>query len=478
MEEICNQQKKLPLYIVETNDNKMKGCNYMKKKIVCIMLVTGMLLSNLLVACGTKTELPIEPTVGVDVQEEYKDETRIIQDEVVTAMPKALKEMKNLSAESNTEICIDYYIENFEPVQKFGYTLFKEHLQEENPVLSPVSAYVALTMAGDGANGNTYDEFCNVLGDMTVMSDYMMNEFPVQTDDLKVQLANSVWIDDEFTADDYWVGCIKSFYDAQAFQNDLKTEQTMQAMNEWVNIHTNGLIKDMLEQPLEDETRLVLFNALYFKGMWCNTFIPEGTYEETFYAKDGEIQVPMMHQSMERYEYFSNEDVAGVVMPYREGNYAFVAFMPQNVKDTIRNVYKGMTPEKVKELLESRQNILINLTLPKFEVSFDKKLNDSLKNMGLVDAFDEENADFSRMGTADSGYPICINLVRQKAVVKIDEEGTEAAAVTECVMVDTCALIEKEPIEVCFNRPFGYMIMDMETQIPLFMGIMDNPVEE
>lgn len=452
----------------------------MKKKILSMGMVVGMTVSNLLIACGTieETELLTQPT---EVETIQKQEIKVVEDEVVPVTRGVLEQLTNLSEQSNTEVCIDYWVEEFSPVTEFSYQLFKEHLQEKNPVLSPVSAYIALTMAGDGADGNTFDEFLKVLGkngDMTVMSDYMMNEFPVQTDDLKVQLANSVWIDDEFTADDYWVGCIKSFYDAQAFQNDLKTEQTMQAMNEWVNIHTNGLIKDMLEQPLEDETRLVLFNALYFKGMWCNTFIPEGTYEETFYAKDGEIQVPMMHQSMERYEYFSNEDVAGVVMPYREGNYAFVAFMPQNVKDTIRNVYKGMTPEKVKELLESRKNILINLTLPKFEVSFDKKLNDSLKNMGLVDAFDEENADFSRMGTADSGYPICINLVRQKAVVKVDEEGTEAAAVTECVMVDTCALIEKEPIEVCFNRPFGYMIMDMETQIPLFMGIMDNPVAE
>ena len=447
----------------------------MKKKIMSIVLLMGMVASNLLVACGMKTEPVIEK------ETQTTQEMSVIKDEIVPTVTGALKEVRDLSAESNVGICIDYAIDTFAPVQKFGYRLFKENLQNENPVLSPVSAYIALTMAGNGASENTYDEFLTVLGengDMTVMSDYMINVFPKKADNLKVQLANSAWIDDEFTVSKDWIGKITSLYDAQAFQNDLKTEQTMHAMNEWVNIHTNGLIKEMIEQPLDKETRLVLFNALYFKGLWCNAFWPESTYDETFYAKDGDIQVPMMHQSMEHYDYFSNDEVVGAVMPYRDGNYAFVAFMPQNVKDNVRNIYKEMTPEKVGALLESGQSTLMNLTLPKFEVSFDQKLNDSLMNMGLVDAFDREKADFSEMGTTDSGYPICIDIVRQKAVVKLDEEGTEAAVVTEIAMVDTCALLVEEPIEVRFNRPFGYMIMEMETQIPLFVGIMDNPVAE
>lgn len=445
----------------------------MKKKVISTILVMGVLASNLLVACGTKVEH--------EVVTEQPQEMKIMKDEVVPTVTGALDEIFNLSKESNTEICIDYCIGNMKPVQEFGYALFKEHLQEENPVLSPVSAYIALTMAGNGAAGNTYDEFLNLLGsngEMTVMSDHMMNAFPMETEDLKVQLANSAWIDDEFTVADDWIGEITSLYDAEAFQDDLATEQAMDAMNEWVDIHTNGLIKKMINQQLDKETRLVLFNALYFKGLWCNAFWPESTYDETFYAKDGDIQVPMMHQSMEHYDYFSNDEVVGVVMPYRDGNYAFVAFMPQNVKDNIRNIYEEMTPEKVGALLESRQSTLMNLTLPKFEVSFDQKLNESLLNMGLVDAFDREKADFSEMGTTDSGYPICIDIVRQKAVVKLDEEGTEAAAVTEIAMCDTCALLVEEPIEVRFNRPFGYMIMEMETQIPLFVGIMDNPVAE
>ena len=138
-----------------------------------------------------------------------------------------------------------------------------------------------------------------------------------------------------------------------------------------------------------------------------------------------------------------------------------------------------MTADGLSYLLEDRQNLLVNVKLPKFEVSFDKMLNDSLINMGLADAFDKEKADFSSLGTMDSGNPVYISLVRQKAVVKVDEEGTEAAAATEVAIKEACALLpENEPIDVFFDQPFLYLIMDMENQLPLFMGIMDNPVAE
>lgn len=453
----------------------------MKKKVVSTIFVAGMLASNMLVACGTKAEVEVTTKQQQEVVMTEQQEIEVIKDEVVPTVTGTLEEVTNLSAESNTEICIDYSIESMKPVQEFGYALFKEHLHEKNPVLSPVSAYIALTMAGNGAAGNTYDEFLKVLGengDMTVMSDYMMNAFPTETEDLKVQLANSAWIDDEFTVADDWIGEITSLYDAEAFQDDLATEQAMDAMNGWVNIHTNGLIKKMVNQPLDKDTRLVLFNALYFKGLWCNAFLPESTYEEAFYTKAGEIQVPMMHQHMEHYTYFKNRKVSGVVMPYRDGNYAFVAFMPRDEKEDIREIYQSLTEEQMSDWLKDSESTLMNLTLPKFEVSFDQELNQSLQNMGLGDAFDPEKADFSKMGTSVYGYPFYISLVRQKAVVKLDEEGTEAAAVTEIAMADTCALIETEPIDVRFNRPFGYMIMDMETELPLFMGIMDSPSVE
>lgn len=454
----------------------------MKKKIIMALLAATM-ITNMLVGCGGNQEA----ANGEDVT--VKDETVKTQEKDVTAKDETVKtqeeekvEVVNLSEKSNQKIEIDYNIDTYQPVQDFGFALFKENIQDTNPVLSPVSAYIALTMAGNGAQGNTKQEFENVLGkneDMTAMSESMMHLLPKKTDRLTVELANSAWIDDAFTVKEEWIGQITSFYDAEAYQTDVSTQEAMNAMNTWIDKNTHGLIQKMIEQPFDPETRMVLFNTLYFKGKWGNPFTMESTYEEDFHISDTEtVQVPMMHQSEEYYDFIETDTIKGIVMPYADSNLSFIALMPQGGM-TIREVCEGLTAEGLSYLLEDRQNLLVNVKLPKFEVSFDKMLNDSLINMGLADAFDKEKADFSSLGTTDSGNPVYISLVRQKAVVKVDEEGTEAAAATEVAIMEACALLpENEPIDVFFDQPFLYLIMDMENQLPLFMGIMNNPVAE
>lgn len=119
---------------------------------------------------------------------------------------------------------------------------------------------------------------------------------------------------------------------------------------------------------------------------------------------------------------------------------------------------------------------MINLRLPKFEISFDRTLNDILADMGLRSAFDPDSADFTGIGVPQSGNPLYIDLVRQKAVIRVDEEGTEAAAVTMVAMNDLCAPLEEQtPIDVFFDEPFLYMIVEDESGVPLFMGIVDDP---
>lgn len=434
-----------------------------KKRIMTLMSI--LITTGLCAGCGNKQDLAI----GAE----------IIGEELGKTQGEDIVKVVNLSEETNTEICIDYSIDTYQPVQDFGFALFKENMNETNPVLSPVSAYIALTMAGNGAEGNTRQQFQDVLskdGDMTILSDSMMNMLPKKTENLTVELANSAWIDDEFTVKDEWIGEVTSLYDTQAFQANVSSVEAMNAMNEWVEDNTQGLIKQMLEEPLEEETRLVLFNTLYFNGKWQNPFMMETTYEGDFHVSDTEtVQVPMMHQYDERYEFFENDYIKGIIMPYRDSNLAFVPILPQGNAD-IRDRLT-LTADGLSGIMEGREYQTVHVKMPKFEVSFDKVLNDSLINMGLVDAFDGEKADFSGIGTTDSGYPIYISLVRQKAVVKVDEEGTEAAAATEVAMAECTALLE-EPIEMYFDKPFLYLIMDMETELPLFMGIMDNPMAE
>lgn len=394
--------------------------------------------------------------------------------------------VENLTEKAIQEICIDYAIQSYEDVQNFGYELFAQNISDQNPVLSPVSAYLALSMAGCGADGATADEFVNVLGGMDVFSDDMMNHLPQSGDFLTLSLANSAWIDDEFIVDSEWLGTVKSLMHAEAFQADLSTEDAMNSMNSWIAKQTNGMIDKMVENPLDAMSRLVLFDTLYFKGKWETPFEAENTHTEAFYVnkqRNQTEQVEMMNLYWTYLDYISTDFAEGVILPYQnnpeegvEPKLAFVALKPTGDGD-IRDLYSKLTVENIKILLLNRQNEMAHLKLPKFEVTFDKVLNNSLYNMGLTECFDDEKADFRKMGKTKSGYNLYISMVRQKAKIIVDEEGTEAAAVTEIDMRDG-GVFMTDLKELYFNEPFLYMIMDMERELPLFIGIMDNPKKQ
>ena len=166
--------------------------------------------------------------------------------------------------ENITQISQEYGQEDADmdaKVSDFSYDLLGFHAQDKNPVLSPVSAYLALSMAGCGADGATRDAFDNVLGkDMVKLADDMMHTFPSKSDALKLSIANSAWIDDEFTVNDAWMDTIQSRMGAEPYQADLSTEETMNHINNWIDEKTNGMIDKMLTEPLEDQTRLALFS--------------------------------------------------------------------------------------------------------------------------------------------------------------------------------------------------------------------------
>lgn len=383
---------------------------------------------------------------------------------------------ENLTDGLDTQICIDYDIKSYESVQEFSYELFQQNLDEENPVLSPVSAYLALGMAGKGAKGDTLAEFQQVLGtDLECIPHSLMTTLPRDLEGMKIALANSAWVDDQFEAEkDYLVG-IDSFYLSDVYRATLSTQQTMQDMNAWIDENTNGLIPTLLKEPLDEDVVLALFNTIYFNGEWMYEFKEENTTERDFVTEDGTVeQVEMMHLYGEDLQYVNTEDAVGVVLPYEDESMAMVALMPAG-NQTVREMYEAMEWSDIADILAQKGTKLCNLQLPKFEVTFERNLNESLKEMGLEKAFDEVLADLSGMGKTKDGTNIFIDLVFQKAVVIVDEEGTEAAAVTQVLVARNSCAIEEPPVNIFFDRPFLYMIVDLEKEIPLFMGIMDNP---
>lgn len=362
----------------------------------------------------------------------------------------------------------------------FSHNLMLQNIQEENPVLSPVSAYLALGMAGMGAKENTLFEMKTAMGnEMQEIAEEIMEEL-VQVSEpnpgvgYDLRVANSAWIRNDLEPSKKWLDDISKYYRAEHFQRDLSTNKTMKEINEWIELRTEGLIKDFLSEPLSSNTELALFNTVYFYGKWRNPFEKEATRKETFTLEDGKTEtVDMMNQTHERHLYFQGKDYDGVVLPYRGEDMAFVAIKPTDGQ-TVRELFERLTEQDIEQILDVEEYTTINLKLPKFDITFDKVLNESLQNMGIRDAFDQSKADFSGMsknGTRD----FFISLVRQKAVIKVDEEGTEAAAVTAVLMEGMAAEKPMQPIEVYFDEPFVYMLMNTDEEIPLFMGVLDNP---
>jgi serpin B len=247
-------------------------------------------------------------------------------------------------------------------------------------------------------------------------------------------------------------------------------------MNQWIEEKTNGMIDKLYEEPLNKDARLVLLNTLYFKGKWARPFEGINTRKDSFTLQDGTVEtVDMMSQGHAHLLYVQDEVAEGVILPYQDQDMVFLALKPKEGLN-VREMYDQLDIEAINTMLEQEETTLCNLKLPKFEVEFHKELNESLKKMGLEIAFMDGVADFSGIGVPDDADNMYIEKVQQKSKIIVDEEGTEAAAVTSVEMFRcTSAYNYEMPKEICFDEPFLYMIMDKERKVPLFMGIMDNP---
>lgn len=374
---------------------------------------------------------------------------------------------------------------SYEALNQFSYRFFQENMEEENPVLSPVSAYTALSMVGLGAQDSTKEEFTAVLGDntdITTICDNLMTTLSTTSENTTVTLANSAWINDNFTVYDSWLADMDAVMHSEVFHTNLSDPAIVGNVNEWVKRNTNGLIETMTDRPFDANTSLVLFNTIYFKAKWENSFDTEAVYEDAFYSEAGnELRTQIMHKESTM-QYIANDFAEGVILPYRtvqdaDGNFAFVALKPIEEEGTIRDVCEQLTDTVINDMIANQQMIQVNLKLPKYEISFDRELNQSLVNMGLQSAFDVASANFKGIGESSLGQSqnnLYIDLVRQKAKIIVDEEGTEAAAATGIMMRFNAARPE-EAKDVWFDRPFLYMVMDMDKEIPLFIGIFDNP---
>ncbi len=349
----------------------------------------------------------------------------------------------------------------------------------ENPVLSPLSAYLCLAMLMPGANENTKAEFEKILGADWDYVSALAADIAAQLEktggNTKLDLANSIWTDDDKAViEEEWLKTVKAYFGPDIYSADLPSSEALKAINKWVNDKTNGMIPKLHDDNYDKDTIMVLLNALYMKADWAHKFEGQDTYDREFTKADGSaVTVPFMNM-FEAYEsYIKTEDAEGIMLPYDDGRLAFIALKPGS--GDARGYAAYLTGAKLKEALAAaKADTFVTVNMPKFSTGYSVYLTDALKAMGMTDAFDPFLADLSGAGRGVDG-PLYISYVFQKVKVDVNEEGTEAAAVTEIATAEGCALPADEPIVLTFDKPFVYAIVDTETGVPLFAGVMENP---
>lgn len=348
----------------------------------------------------------------------------------------------------------------------FAFNLFRKARGEQSSIMSPLSITYALGMLNNGAAGQTQKEINEVLGFGDAGADAinafcrkLLTEAPTLDNTTAAEIANTVFVN---SGQDYYLqeGFIEKanqYYDAEPQSlNFFEKEKTIDIINQWASDHTHGMIPEALNEDSFDELAVsYLLNAIYFKGTWANKFDKQYTQEESF---NGGEPVPMMQQ-WENFEYMENDLYQAIHLPYGNDAYRMTVFLPREGK-TISDMLSQLNGKNWQ--FKSGWKLEVDLKLPRISTSTGLPLVDIMKELGMPSAFSLDTAEFPYFGNR----AIFISNMFQKAVIELDEEGTEAAAVT---VVEESEGIP-EWVEFHANRPFFYIISEQSTGTIFFMG--------
>ena len=334
--------------------------------------------------------------------------------------------------------------------------------RNENVVVSPYSAAVALSMVAEGAEGQTRTEFDNALGGVLYRAEDLGGN-----DTVIVKSANSVWIDDNFSPRNRYVSLLEKDFDAFLDVENFADPVTVKAINNWCSEHTNGKITEIIDR-LDPSNVMVLINALYFNAPWDNEFDPALTATQIFNGLTKQSKVKMM-STKGYYMYAEYQGFQMIQLPYEGLEYAMYVILPPAGSDPgkLLSQVDASAYAAAMDMLTQQE---VRFMMPKFKVETSMLLNKPLQNMGIKTAFTPA-ADFG--GIAEMG-PLMLDLVKQKCYMDVSEKGTEAAAVTSVqIRLTSARPVAKMPV-MKVDRPFFFVIADGESKKMLFAGKIVN----
>ncbi len=441
----------------------------MKKFIVGIVLISLILMSS----CSVKeTQMPQATDVKTEVTP--MEGGLVKSDLAMETLPQVDADQIAALAEGNTAFASAFY------------ALLQEN--EGNLIFSPFSISLALSMAMAGAETTTEEVMMNALR-MTLPEEEVYPAFnalllaleasekmevnEMEGSEFTLNIANSLWGQAGFELKTQFLDTLARYFGAGMYTVDFEhnPESARLAVNEWVADETEDKIKDLIPQGAVNElTRLILANAIYFNGSWMYPFSESATSQEAFTLLDGsETTVDMMKMSATSLSYLEGEGFQAVSLPYLSPDFSMLMLVPD--EGQFAAFESTLDAENLMAIIGQIQANQVALQMPKFDFETATNANDALAELGMSEIFDPDAADFSGITEEDKLY---VTSVLHKATITVDESGTEAAAATAVVMGIKSAMPE-EPISLVIDRPFLFLIRHEPTGTILFMGRVVEP---
>jgi serpin B len=364
-------------------------------------------------------------------------------------------------------------------LNNFSFDAYKQlKSDKENLFFSPLSIDIALLMAYEGARTETKSEFEKVLH---IDGNFKQSEAINFISNLKkwndssnyMNISNAMWIKDKFKIRTDFQNTIQTKYSADIFSIDFsKREKSAFQINNWVSEKTNNLIKNIVSPgDINDQTRIVISNAVYFTGKWEDKFDVDLTNQDDFFSiEQTNVKTDFMHKT-EHLDYYENADFQFISKQYIGNDKSFCVILPKNrygISDIEAKLCKSLTDT----IFNTISNVEVVVSMPKFKFERSYSLNESLMKLGLQKAF-SRLADFSGITTTE---PLMISTINHKAYIEINEEKTEAAAATIVMMTASAAWgPTPEPKVFKADHPFIFMILDNKTKAIIFIGRYVKP---
>ncbi len=362
----------------------------------------------------------------------------------------------------------------------FGFKLLNEVAASDagkNIFISPASVSLALAMVYNGAKGGTAEDMARTLGvsglslnDANTAYNALQTLLRQADPTVTLDIANSLWARQGAGLNDDFLNRTQTFYQAQISELDFNQPDAAKTINQWVSDSTHGKITEIVDPPIDKDMLLFLINAIYFKGNWMGKFDPTATRPLPFTQSNGQsADTPMMFQAG-KYAYFATPEFQAVRLPYGDGVFSMVVLLPA-AGVSLEQLRTSLTSENWRAWSAQFQVTDGDISMPKFKLEYKQDLVGALGKLGMGSAFGN-GADFTGMRAQPPS--LSISEVKHKTYIDVNEEGTEAAAVTSAGM-RTTSLRETKRFSMTIDHPFFFAIQDDQTSAVLFSGLIEKP---